>query len=76
MEIVEKKLLKLGGTLLVAQSAAVPFTLPAAGLSIPVPLPSDAIFCGVPVFFQVLVIDPGASRGVSFSPGLVLNLGS
>lgn len=65
----------VGGTRLVAQTAVVAVGLGFEGLVVPTPIPSDAIFCGVDVYFQLLVIDPGASQGVSFSRGLVLRLG-
>ncbi|MEW6744914.1 MAG: SBBP repeat-containing protein [Planctomycetota bacterium] len=39
-------------------------------------VPCDPTFCGLHLYCQVLELDPGASRGVSFTPGLELLLGS
>ncbi|MEW6073569.1 MAG: hypothetical protein AB1726_13375 [Planctomycetota bacterium] len=64
-----------GGTLLVATSSITYFTLGAAGLSLPVPLPCDPAFCNLDVFFHVLEVDPGASQGVSFTAGVQATLG-
>ncbi|MEW6741477.1 MAG: hypothetical protein AB1486_01860 [Planctomycetota bacterium] len=50
--------------------------LPAGGASLPGDLPCDPAFCGLHVYLQVLELDPGASRGVSFTPGLELVFGS
>ena len=66
----------LGGTKLVAQTAVAPVALGAEGAVLPTAIPNDPFFCGISVFFQLLVIDPGASQGVSLSRGLELNLGS
>jgi hypothetical protein len=51
--------------------------IPAAGLSVPGPIPKgDASWCGLAVFLQVMEVDAGASKGVSFTPGLELDLGT
>jgi hypothetical protein len=34
------------------------------------------MLCGLSIYLQALEIDAGASRGVSFTPGLQLVLGS
>jgi hypothetical protein len=64
-----------GAPLLVTPAISVPMSLPAGGVSLPVSIPGDDALCGVAVFLQVIEADPGASDGVSFSPGLRLNLG-
>lgn len=50
--------------------------VPKAGSSIPVLVPGDPALCSIEIAVQVLEQDPGASRGVSFSKGLELTLGS
>jgi hypothetical protein len=65
-----------GGTLLVTPPwLAVPLALPAAGLALAGTLPSDILLCGLELDLQVLEADPGASHGISFTPGLELLLG-
>jgi WD40 repeat protein len=65
-----------GGTLLVGQQilwlpvALMPFDLPLPGQ-----VPGDPSLCGVSVFLQTLELDPGAQYGLSFTPGLELDLG-
>jgi hypothetical protein len=61
-----------GGTLLIRPIVLVPFVLPAAGISVPYDVPCGDAYCGFTVDLQVLESDPGASRGVSFTPGLEL----
>ena len=38
-------------------------------------LPTIASLCGVTVDLQAIELDPGAAKGVSFTPGLELVLG-
>lgn len=64
-----------GGTLLVLSAFEFPLTLPASGLSLPVAIPTLPALCGLTAFAQVLQADPGASKGVSFTPGLGLMFG-
>jgi len=45
------------------------------GLSMPVAVLCDSQFAGLAIYLQVLEVDPGASQGVSFTPGLQLVLG-
>jgi Tol biopolymer transport system component len=65
-----------GGTLLVGQQilwlpvALMPFDMPVPGV-----VPSDPSLCGVAVFLQTLELDAGAPYGLSFTPGLELDLG-
>src|SRR5262249_2414285 len=64
-----------GGTLLVRPALVSGLLLPAAGLSLRAPIPCDDVLCGLALFAQLVEVDRGASRGVSFTPGLELNLG-
>ncbi len=64
-----------GAPLLLLPAIAFPISLPAGGASLPASIPSDDALCGVAIFLQVIEGDPGASKGVSFTPGLRLNLG-
>jgi hypothetical protein len=64
-----------GGTLLLLPISIVPIPIPAAGLSVPGTIPDYESLCGLAVFLQVMEIDGGASKGVSFTPGLRLDLG-
>jgi hypothetical protein len=72
----------LGGTLLVQPLLAPPVLLggsagvPGAGdLSVPLGLPVDEAFVGVPLFFQVLPLDAAAPGGVSMSNAVELWIG-
>jgi hypothetical protein len=50
-------------------------SLPVGQLQLPGPVPTDVRFCGLKVDLQVLEQDFGASRNISFTPGLELTLG-
>ncbi|MEW6743888.1 MAG: hypothetical protein AB1486_14130 [Planctomycetota bacterium] len=66
----------LDGTLLVSPLAHLVLSpIPKGGLQLPAPIPCDWAFAGLAVLLQVLELDPGASQGVSFTPGLRLSLG-
>ncbi|MFO0984966.1 MAG: hypothetical protein U1E76_25095 [Planctomycetota bacterium] len=65
----------LGGTLLVVPHTVVPITIPGGGLALPLPVLCDSSLAGLAIYHQVLESDPGASQGVSFTPGLQLVLG-
>lgn len=65
-----------GGTLLVHPLVSLAVILPVGALTIPSTPSCNPAFCGVSLVLQVLAADPGASRGVSFTPGLHLILGS
>lgn len=73
----------VGGTVLVGVPlVSVPVVLdgqpgvPGDGnLSLPVTVPDFEPFVGVPLFFQLLPLDPGASWGVSMSNGVELWMG-
>jgi hypothetical protein len=65
-----------GGTLLLLPISIITIRIPATGLSVPGPIPKgDASWCGLAIFLQVMEFDAGASKGVSFTPGLELDLG-
>ncbi len=65
-----------GGTLLVAPPWLVlPVALPAAGLALNIDVPLDVTLMGLEYDVQALELDPGASKGISFTPGLELILG-
>jgi hypothetical protein len=67
---------RLGGDLLVAISLVVPIAFPSGqDLVLSESLPYDTLFCGLDVYLQALVIDPGAQHDVAFTPGLDLFLG-
>lgn len=65
-----------GGTLHVSLTNAILLGVPvsASGLSLPATLPNNAP-CGVSVYGQGLLIDPGASFGLSSSAGLEMRIG-
>jgi hypothetical protein len=50
-------------------------SMPVGQLLLPGPVPTDVRFCGLKVDLQVLEQDFGASRNISFTPGLELTLG-
>src|SRR5262249_35939919 len=51
-----------------------PLAIPAQGLSLRVELPCDTSLSGLELDMQVLEIDPGASKGISFTKGLKMVL--
>lgn len=64
-----------GGTLLNEATTAIPVTVPRSGTSIPLTTPFDRNLCGVSVYAQSVIADPGASAGISFSDGLRVTIG-
>lgn len=64
-----------GGTLLVQIVVSTTLMLPAGGAPVPMPIPQDTSLCGGIVDFQCVVVDPGASHGIAFTPGLEFVLG-
>ncbi|MFO0985424.1 MAG: hypothetical protein U1E76_27445 [Planctomycetota bacterium] len=64
------------GHLLVVPTLVFLLAVPASGLSLGGDLPCDLILCGDSEYLQALEVDAGASKGVSFTPGLQLVLGS
>ena len=65
-----------GGVLLVAPSLVLPISFSYGGNSYTGDLPDDWQLCGFVVDLQAIEADPGAARGVSFTPGLELVLGT
>ena len=65
----------LGGTLLVDFFTIVPQVLQPGTTDFPILIPADDSFCNVSIYLQELILDPGASRGFAFTPGLELDLG-
>jgi Tol biopolymer transport system component len=66
----------LGGTLLVAPLAAIPLAAPPTGSRLFLDLPLDYRLGGLPIYFQWIEADAGASKGASFSVGLEMIPGS
>lgn len=66
----------LDGSFELVPLSVFPLVLPQAGLTVIAVLPPDPALCSLPVFTQVIQVDPGASKGVSFTQGLNLILGS
>jgi FG-GAP repeat protein len=64
-----------GGTLLVDPIFYVPVSVPSGGLTLTGSIPSDPSLYGFNLHLQALEVDAGASKGVSFTPGLDLYLG-
>jgi Tol biopolymer transport system component len=64
-----------GGTLLVLPGTITAEGLPLAGLSLGFTVPYDRTLFGVVLDVQALEIDPGAAKGLSFTPGLELVFG-
>jgi Tol biopolymer transport system component len=65
-----------GGSVLVDPLLSGLFSLtPWAPLSIDYYIPDDPSFSGIHVYLQAIEIDPGAAKGLSFTPGLDLLLG-
>ena len=65
-----------GGDLLVVPALTLFVTFSFGSDSITGDLPDDTRLCGVTVDLQAIESDPGAAKGVSFTPGLELILGS
>ena len=65
----------LGGTLLVSPLFTLPLSIPAPSLSMTGSIPnSSSLYC-TSIYLQALELDSGASKGVSFTPGLHLHIG-
>ncbi|MEW6745734.1 MAG: FG-GAP repeat protein [Planctomycetota bacterium] len=65
----------LDGTLLVLPSWSFIFSLDVSGAIMFLIVPGDCVFAGLRLYLQALEQDSGASRGVSFTPGLAAQLG-
>jgi len=75
MQTVKDILTSKGGDLLVVPFLTIFLDIPANGISIAGDLPDDDTLCGFPVDLQAIEVDPGAAKGLSFTPGLELVLG-
>jgi len=67
---------RAGGTLLVDAPSFVVEAIPPPGLSLPFTVPLDPALCGLTIDLQALELDPGASAGISFTPGLEWTFGN
>jgi len=65
----------LGGDLLLVPTFNSLMVLPPIGAALSGDIPRDDSLCGIVVDFQALELDPGAPKGVSFTPGLELAIG-
>lgn len=63
------------GALLVDFFLFLPVVVPPTGFSDCAEIPWDPALCNSVITLQLLQIDPGASRGIAFSPGLELRIG-
>ena len=64
-----------GGDLLVLPVLTIPITFSYGGDTFTGDIPDDPALCGVAVDLQAIESDPGAAKGVSFTPGLELVMG-
>jgi hypothetical protein len=64
-----------GGHLLVAPIIVTSLVVPSGGISLDGTIPVDERLCGLLLYLQAWEGDPGAARGVSFTPGLEMVLG-
>ena len=65
-----------GGTLLAQPAAVLGLTVSVPELSLPLAVPNNPAMINAPLFFQALVVDPAASQGFAFTPGLEVRCGS
>jgi hypothetical protein len=65
----------IGGTLVVTPDSFEFVVLPAPSLVSSFSVPPDPLACGMHLYGQVVEVDPGASFGYSFTPGIELILG-
>ena len=63
------------GTLLVTPLLAPMLPLPPAGLTLSSTLPNDPALAFLDLYLQALELDPLATKGISFTPGLQLRIG-
>jgi hypothetical protein len=64
-----------GGLLLTEPFLALPVVVPVGGTSLPVMIPDQASLIGASLYFQDLLVDPGALYQVALSSGLCMTLG-
>jgi Tol biopolymer transport system component len=67
---------RAGGTLLVDAPSFVVEAIPPLGFTLPFTVPLDPALCGLTIDLQALELDPGASLGISFTPGLEWTFGN
>lgn len=67
---------EFGGRLLVDIASLIPVVVPPAGVDVPIGIPFSPGFCGLRTHWQLVLLDPQASDGVSFSRGLELEIGN
>ena len=65
-----------GGTILVTPFDFIPLAIPAGGLTLSGKVPDDPSLYGFELYLQVLELDAGASKGISFTRGLDLFFGN
>ena len=65
-----------GGSLLVLPDWTLEMPLPAGGASLWFNVPPVPALCGLTVQAQAVVVDPGASAGLAFTPGLAITFGN
>lgn len=64
-----------GGTALVQYIASITLSVAPAGVQFALGIPNDPDLCGLVVDLQAALLDPGASQGIAFTPGLEFVLG-
>ena len=64
-----------GGTILVSPLLYISLPLPAGGLTLSGQVPDDPSLYGLDLYLQVIELDAGASKGLSFTRGLDLYFG-
>lgn len=65
-----------GGIVLATPDLVLATTVPAGGLTLQLQIPAGSYLCGVSIFFQGVIVDPGAARGIANTQGLELAIGS
>jgi FG-GAP repeat protein len=64
-----------GGTILVSPLLYLSLSIPAAGVTLSGQVPDDPSLYGLDLYLQAIELDPGASKGLSFTRGLDLYFG-
>ena len=64
-----------GGDLVVVPFLTVSIPVPPSGLPLSGGIPNQETLCGFTIDMQVIQSDPGAFKGVAFTPGLALQIG-
>lgn len=64
-----------GGTILVSPLVILPISVPAGGALLTGTIPNDPSLYFLDIFLQAIELDPFASQGLSFTPGLTLHCG-